>query len=99
MLNIVGLKEAGATKVSRAPQRSGEMRGKKFLGPYTLIEKIGAGATGTVYKGYDEQLDRGVPDSLIAAFRKMTAKSPRDRYADYLDLLNDLDKIETEISA
>ena len=40
-----------------------------------------------------------VPDSLIALIQKMTAKEPRDRYADYLDLLNDLDKMETEISA
>jgi serine/threonine-protein kinase len=42
---------------------------------------------------------KGIPDSLIVLIQKMTAKSPHDRYADYLELLNDLDKMEAEVSA
>jgi hypothetical protein len=41
--------------------------------------------------------DQGIPEPLIDLISKMTAKSRRDRYSDYLELLNDLDVVEKSI--
>ena len=47
------------------------------LGRYTILEKVGEGATGVVYSAYDPELDRrvalgltigGIPGVLVAAF-------------------------------
>ncbi len=75
LLNIIGLKEAPETLRSVSAPLLNQMDGKKFLGPYTLIEKIGAGTAGTVYKGYDEHLDRQVAIKvLFSGFRKDSVK-------------------------
>jgi adenylate cyclase len=63
--NILGLKEATGQIPVKSVKRTEEMQGKKFLGPYKLIEKIGAGNMGTVYKGYDDQLDREVAIKVL----------------------------------
>jgi len=43
---------------------------KKFLGPYILMEKIGAGNMGTVYRGYDEVLERQVAIKVFPHLEK-----------------------------
>jgi class 3 adenylate cyclase/tRNA A-37 threonylcarbamoyl transferase component Bud32 len=63
--NILGLKEAAGQTFVKPVKQAEEMQGKKFLGPYKLIEKIGAGNMGTVYKGYDDQLDREVAIKVL----------------------------------
>ncbi len=65
VLNVTGLKEAAEPAQVPLPAAAEKMRGKKFLGPYTLAEKVGAGSAGTVYKGYDEHLDREVAIKVL----------------------------------
>jgi adenylate cyclase len=63
--NILGLKDATGQIPVIPIKRAEAMHDKKFLGPYRLIEKIGAGNMGTVYKGYDDQLDREVAIKVL----------------------------------
>ncbi len=66
IFDIIGLKDALQHVPVPTIIPTVEMREKKFLGPYTLTEKLGVGNTGTVYKGYDEQLDRQVAIKVLS---------------------------------
>jgi len=64
IFNIIGV--AGEKPpVPAAAHAAVAIDAKKFLGPYTLVEKIGAGNMGTVFKGYDESLDRQVAIKVL----------------------------------
>jgi len=63
--NIASLKETPEPVQIQVPGPRDKMKGKKFLGPYRLDEKVGVGSAGTVYKGYDESLDRGVAIKVL----------------------------------
>ncbi|UCD58417.1 MAG: CHASE2 domain-containing protein [Candidatus Hydrogenedentota bacterium] len=65
ILNVIGLKEPSEPVPVPSAKPPTDMHGKKFLGPYTLVEKLGVGNTGTVYKGYDELLDRPVAIKVL----------------------------------
>ncbi|MBI4830399.1 MAG: protein kinase [Candidatus Lindowbacteria bacterium] len=64
ILNLMGLK-APSDSVPAPVRPAAHMEGKRFLGPFTLIEKLGAGSTGAVYKARDESLDRQVAIKVL----------------------------------
>lgn len=63
--NVLHLKETVEPIQTSIRQPATGLERKKYLGPYTLLEKLGVGNTGTVYRGYDEQLDRPVAIKVL----------------------------------
>lgn len=62
------LSQTVAEQTGTRPEAPEDLSGKQF-GPYQLLQKLGEGATGSVYGGYDPRLARFIALKFLAAHR------------------------------
>jgi serine/threonine protein kinase len=72
---VAGPDDLDATPVSgeRSPARSGELPDR--LGRYLIVDQLGEGGMGVVYRAYDPELDRKVAIKLLRGRTSATARS------------------------